>query len=153
MAELPPQVSIWLAMLGLLASIFAASLTAFLTHVYASRREDHAKRMKIVGWLEWLRNFLEQVEKELPFPESQKIGKLPWWADNAMKDIGDSLYRLPEAARENLMKLINKCWVDEPAEHLYDTVKDKIVDVNYNSAKVKTMKMDIEELIKQIKDP
>ena len=149
MVELSPELVLWLAIFGTVTPIIAATLTALLTHLGARRREDYAKKMKIVGWLEWLKNFLKQVDHF--HNKEQKIYKLPWWADHAMQNIGDSLHLLRENTRRNLLNLVNECWLDDPIL-AYTHEEGKIVDASYDKQKVQNMKSNIEKLIKQIKD-
>lgn len=111
--------------------------------------------MKIVGWLEWLKFFLKQV-KDITL--EQRRGKLPWWADNAMQNIGDSLHILRQNARMNLLKIVNECWVDAPVKKSVVEGSDAeasifSMDAFYDKGKVQDMINDIDKLIKQIKDP
>jgi hypothetical protein len=138
----------------ILSPIIAATLTALFTHYWARSRENHAKKMKIVGWLEWLKNYLAQIDY---FPlKQQRVKTLPWWADHAMQNIGDSLHLLREDTRKSLVTLINECWVDAPVtEYISNGTgrEAEIVDAKYDKDNVQKMKNDIENLIKRIKDP
>ncbi|MGD0496623.1 MAG: hypothetical protein ABSB28_11410 [Candidatus Bathyarchaeia archaeon] len=144
MAELPLE-------LGIVASFIAAILTATFAHLWTLRRENDSKKMKIIGWLEWLKMFLETTD-QFRYKE-QKINKLPWWADHAMQDIGESLYLVTENTRRNLLGLINECWLEEPVVEYLEGHNGKILDVLYDKSKVQTMKRNIDILIKQIIDP
>jgi hypothetical protein len=152
MAELSSELSVLLAILTPTAAAF---LTSYFTHRYAQKRENYAKRMKIVGWLEWLKDFLKQVND---LPTKQKTDKLPWWADHAVQSIGDSLHLLSENTRINLLKLIDECWIDAPVIKTSVEGKDGIASISsiapvYDQSKIQNMMNEIEKLINQIKDP
>lgn len=138
--------------IALVSAISTASLTAILTHWANLRREKNVSHQKIIGWLEWLKSFLEE-NKNFHYPE-QRIKKLPWWSDYALQSIGDSLYSVDNTAREKLKKIVRECWTEYPVkEYKYNRITGGIIDTIYDDDKVNEMKKEIGELIKQISDP
>jgi hypothetical protein len=137
---------------ALVSAASTASLTAILTHWANLQREKNVSRQKIIGWLEWLKSFLEEY-KNFPYPE-QRVKKLPWWSDNALQSIGNSLYSIDNTAREKLKKIVRECWTEHPVkENTHSRYTAEIIDTIYDDGKVNEMKKEIDELIKQIKDP
>jgi DNA-binding ferritin-like protein (Dps family) len=138
--------------IGVIIALVSVSLTAILTHWANLQREKNVSHQKIIGWLEWLKSFLEE-NKNFPYPE-QRIKKLPWWADHALQSIGDSLYSIDNTAREKLKKIVRECWTEHPVkEYKHNRLTGEIIDTIYDDGKVKEMKKEIEELVKQISDP
>jgi hypothetical protein len=136
---------------ALVSAISTASLTAIITHWANLQREKNVSRQKIIGWLEWLKSFLEE-NKNFPHP-SQRSGKLPWWSDNALQSIGNSLYSIDNTARDKLKKVVRECWTEHPVKENLLSASGRVINTIYDDDKVSVMKKEIEELIKQISDP
>jgi hypothetical protein len=133
-------------LIAVLVPIFAASLTASITHWFATKREEQAKRQKIIGWLTWLSLFLRQIEevqKEDPkgiLKIDPKKDKILWWATQTFLTIGDSLYLMEKSTFEKLIQLVNYCIMDYAL-----TISE------YNPKAIQKIKEQVDDLIKDIK--
>jgi len=133
---------------SLIVAVLSASLTAFGTHAFSIMRENKAKRQKMIGWLKWLSNLLNQiVEMQETDPSlirkfDPNQDKLIWWASQTFLTIGDSLYLLKRSDYEDLIKLMGKCGINYP---LHDGI--------YEKGKVQELQQQIDTLIRKIEDP
>lgn len=132
-------------LIAVFVPIFAASLTALITHWFATKREEQAKRQKIIGWLMWLSFFLQQIEevlKEDPrgiLKIDPKKDKILWWATQTFLTIGDSLYLMKKSTFEKLIRLVNYCIMDYAL-----TVSE------YSPEAIKKIKQQVDDLIMDI---
>ena len=139
MSELPTS---------LLVAVVSASLTALGTHGFSIWRENRAKRQKMIGWLMWLSNSLNQIlemQKKDPLILKKfdpNEDKLIWWASQTFLTIGDSMYLLKKSDYEDLIKLMGKCWLNYPL--LYG---------RYDENKVQELLQQIDTLVGKIEDP